>query len=133
MTILAVDRARTRCGTRPRNSSRHQRRKPTRLPPTASRLCAIVAIYAHPPHYPKRVAGPHPSARKRAEASATTFQYTGIRSIFPRCNCASGGIMTQQSATPQQGAVDPRSEEFVAALAAFLLERGTLDELAVHR
>ncbi len=41
--------------------------------------------------------------------------------------------MTQQSAAPQPGAADPRSEEFVAALAAFLLERGVLDELAVHR
>ena len=41
--------------------------------------------------------------------------------------------MTQQSATPQLDAADPRSEEFVAALAAYLTQRGALDELAVHR
>ncbi len=41
--------------------------------------------------------------------------------------------MTQQSAAAQVGASDPRSEEFVAALAAFLIERNALDELAVHR
>jgi general secretion pathway protein E len=41
--------------------------------------------------------------------------------------------MTQQSATAPEGSLDPRSEEFVNALAAFLLERGALDELAVHR
>ena len=41
--------------------------------------------------------------------------------------------MTQQSAAAQVGASDPRSEEFVDALAAFLIERNALDELAVHR
>jgi general secretion pathway protein E len=41
--------------------------------------------------------------------------------------------VSQQAATPQAGACDPRSDDFVAALAAFLLERGALDELAVHR
>jgi general secretion pathway protein E len=41
--------------------------------------------------------------------------------------------MTQQSAAAHAGASDPRSEEFVTALAAFLLERNALDELAVHR
>ena len=41
--------------------------------------------------------------------------------------------MTQQSATSQLDAADPRSEEFVAALAAYLVQRGALDELAVHR
>ena len=32
--------------------------------------------------------------------------------------------MTQQSAASQLGAADPRSEEFVAALAAFLVAAG---------
>jgi hypothetical protein len=41
--------------------------------------------------------------------------------------------MTQQFSAARGGAFDPRSEEFVVALAAFLLEHNALDELAVHR
>jgi general secretion pathway protein E len=41
--------------------------------------------------------------------------------------------MSQQSAAPPAGAADPRSDDFITALATFLLERNALDELALHR
>ena len=41
--------------------------------------------------------------------------------------------MTSQATAARSAGIDPRSEAFVEQLAAFLLQRGTLDELAVHR
>jgi general secretion pathway protein E len=41
--------------------------------------------------------------------------------------------MTEQAPAVRNGDTDPRSEQFVDRLAAFLSERGVLDELALHR
>src|SRR6476619_8051352 len=41
--------------------------------------------------------------------------------------------MTSQASVAQSAGLDPRSEAFVEELAQFLLQQGTLDDLAVHR
>ena len=41
--------------------------------------------------------------------------------------------MIDQGPAARRGAPDPRDEEFVGRLTAFLSERGVLDDLALHR
>jgi len=43
------------------------------------------------------------------------------------------GIMNDQGSAAKRRPVDPCHEQFVEDLAAFLLQRGVLDELAMHR
>src|SRR5262245_10043882 len=90
----------------------------------------MVAIYALTPWHAGRA--PHRAERAGA-ASRPRFNILEFVVFFPGVIEKAGGAMTQQSAAAQGGASDPRSEEFIAALAAFLLERNALDELAVHR
>ena len=63
-------------------------------PPVTSMVCAIVGIYARPRHarwLPLTAPAPAPRARGQRGTFPTSFQYTGKRSIFPRCNCIAGG------------------------------------------